>query len=104
MFGNIYWGEDSYSFFDNSVQLTVLAYQFFKKEGKHNNLLPKIQGYFLEQRRTGDWRNTYESALILETILPDILVAGGRAKPPVLTIKGEATETIENYTNSATLI
>lgn len=103
MFGNIYWGEDSYSFFDNSVQLTVLAYKIIKQEGKHNYLLPKIQGFFLEQRRTGDWRNTYESALIMETILPDVLVPGSQVKAPQLIIKGAVTENVNQFPYTTTL-
>lgn len=97
LFGNIYWGEDNYRFFDNSVQLTVLVYKIIKNDGKHNNLLPKIRGYFLEQRHTGDWRNTYESALILATILSDVLTAEKQTQPAVLTIKGAKTETITKF-------
>jgi TonB-dependent SusC/RagA subfamily outer membrane receptor len=46
MFGNIYWGEESYRFFDNSIQISALAYQILKADGKHTNLLAKIRGYF----------------------------------------------------------
>jgi TonB-dependent SusC/RagA subfamily outer membrane receptor len=73
IFGNIYWGEQNDTFWDNSVQNTLLAYQIIKEDGGHNNLLKLIQGYFMEQRKDGQWRNTYESSLILETILPDLL-------------------------------
>jgi hypothetical protein len=88
LFGNIYWGEDSYRFFDNSVQLSVLAYHIIKANGKHQELLRKIQGYFLEQRSIGEWRNTYESALILETILPDLLIENKQVKPSANHHKG----------------
>ncbi|SDF07630.1 TonB-dependent outer membrane receptor, SusC/RagA subfamily, signature region [Mucilaginibacter pineti] len=103
MFGNIYWGEDSYRFFDNSIQLSALAYQILKEEGKHTNLLAKIRGYFLEQRSHGEWRNTYESALILNTILPDMLVNGEQVKPVSITIKGSKTEIISQFPYTATL-
>lgn len=102
LFGNIYWGDDSYRFFDNSVQLSVLAYHIIKTEGKHPELLRRIQGYFLEQRSHGEWRNTYESALILETILPDLLVADKQVKPSAITIKGASTQTISTFPYSAT--
>jgi hypothetical protein len=40
LFGNTYWGENNYSFFDNSIQLSVyLAYKIIKNEGKHPDLL-----------------------------------------------------------------
>jgi TonB-dependent SusC/RagA subfamily outer membrane receptor len=102
MFGNTYWGDDSYRFFDNSVQLSILAYHIIKAEAKHPELLRKIQGYFLEHRSHGEWRNTYESALILETILPDLLVADKQVKPSAITIKGAATQTISTFPYSAT--
>ncbi|MDB5149848.1 MAG: hypothetical protein JWQ57_3868, partial [Mucilaginibacter sp.] len=103
IFGNIYWGEEGYRFFDNSVQLSVLAYQIIKNNGRHPELLAKIRGYFLEQRRLGDWRNTYESALILETILPDLLIENKQVKTPQITLTGTDTKTISKFPYSATL-
>lgn len=102
LFGNIYWGDDSYRFFDNSVQLSILAYRIIKADGKHPGQLRKIQGYFLEQRSHGEWRNTYESALILETILSDLLVTDKQVKPSAITIKGASTQTITAFPYSAT--
>ncbi|AMR32131.1 hypothetical protein A0256_12205 [Mucilaginibacter sp. PAMC 26640] len=103
MFGNVYWGEDNYRFFDNSVQLSVLAYKILKNEGKHPAVLAKIRGYFLEQRKKGEWRNTYESALILETILPDLLQNYGQIKPATLTINGASKATITTFPYTTTL-
>jgi uncharacterized protein YfaS (alpha-2-macroglobulin family) len=103
MFGNLYWGEDGYRFFDNSVQLSVLAYRIIKNEGRHPELLTKIRGYFLEQRRLGDWRNTYESALILETILPDLLTENKQVQPSQIRLTGTDTKTIDKFPYSATL-
>lgn len=103
LFGNTYWGEDNYRFFDNSVQLSILAYKIIKNEGKHPELLAKIRGYFLEQRKQGEWRNTYESALILETILPDVLTDNKKVKPSTLTLTGAKTETITQFPYTATI-
>jgi TonB-dependent SusC/RagA subfamily outer membrane receptor len=102
MFGNVYWGEESYRFFDNSIQLTVLAYKILKNEGKHPELLAKIRGYFLEQRRTGDWRNTYETSLILETILPDVLVEGRQVRSSTLILSGAKSETVSKFPYTST--
>lgn len=102
LFGNVYWGENSYNFFDNSIQLTVLAYKIFKAEGQHPELLTKIRSYFLEQRQQAEWRNTYESALILETILPDLLTADKQVTPPALTLSGAKTETVTTFPYSET--
>ncbi len=103
LFGNVYWGDNSYRFFDNSMQLSVLAYKIIKNDGKHPEIFNKIRGYFLEQRGHGDWRNTYEAALILETILPDLLVEGKPLKPASLTLKGSKTETITKFPYTDTL-
>jgi len=43
--------------------------------------LEKIALYFLEQRKDGQWRNTYEASLILETILPE-LISGNKKNEP----------------------
>lgn len=73
MFGNMYFGDNNFKMFDNSIQNTLLAYQIIRDEGKHPEWLTSIRNFLLEQRRDGYWRNTYESSLILEAILPDLL-------------------------------
>jgi hypothetical protein len=78
LFGNVYWGNNSYYFFDNSIQETLLTYQILRKQGGYDDLLQKVRGFFLEQRKDGHWRNTYESSLILETILPDVMAEQAR--------------------------
>ncbi|SHN29226.1 alpha-2-macroglobulin family protein [Chitinophaga sp. CF418] len=86
-FGNAYWGTESYDLFDNSIQQTLQVYKLLRQAGGYERLLQKIRGYFLEQRKDGHWRNTYESSLILETILPDILEDESKA-PVSLSING----------------
>lgn len=73
VFGNSYWGEKTYLPYYSITRQTLLVYQIYKLAGSHETDLKKIRYYFLEQRRSGSWENTYESSLILETILPDIL-------------------------------
>ncbi|HWK02543.1 MAG TPA: alpha-2-macroglobulin family protein [Puia sp.] len=75
--GNWYWGEDTRSFFDNAFQNTLLMYRLLRRAGGHAEILRKARNYFLEKRKDGHWRNTYESSLVLETILPDLLEGGG---------------------------
>ncbi|RYU86576.1 hypothetical protein EWM62_18150 [Mucilaginibacter terrigena] len=103
LFGNIYWGDDSYRFFDNSIQQSILAYHIIKNDGKHLEILEKIRGYFLEQRKLGEWRNTYESALILETILPGVLNQAKKVLPATITVKGSDTKTITKFPYTDTL-
>ncbi|MFT3826316.1 MAG: carboxypeptidase-like regulatory domain-containing protein [Chitinophagaceae bacterium] len=100
VFGNCYWGEDNYRFFDNSIQNTVTMYRLLKAAGGHNDLLQKIQYYFLEKRKSGQWRNTYESSLILETILPDLLPDQAALKPASLVINDSAAIQSFPYTTA----
>jgi TonB-dependent SusC/RagA subfamily outer membrane receptor len=87
MFGNIYWGQNN-GFWDNHIQNTLLAYQMLKASGNYDGELRKIINYFLEQRKDGKWRNTYESALILQTVLPYLLENSVTAKPVQLVVNG----------------
>lgn len=90
--GNPYWGKDSYDLFNNSVQLTLMAYRILRAKGGHDELLRRIRSWFMENRRSGNWRNTYESASILATILPDVLQTSEQ-QPPVLNINGQRINT-----------
>lgn len=102
-FGNIYWGDDRYYFFNNSIQNTLIMYRILRNSGSHKDLLQKIRNYFLEKRKGGNWRNTYESSLILETILPDLLADSEKSGPATLTIHGKEATTISNFPFSAEL-
>jgi uncharacterized protein YfaS (alpha-2-macroglobulin family) len=98
VFGNIYWGKDGYRFFDNSIQNTLLMYKILKAAGNQDNLLQKIRHYFLEKRNDGHWRNTYESILILEAILPDLLKEPSFNTPSSLVLRqGSQSHTVSSY-------
>src|SRR6185436_11079279 len=73
MLGGLHWGEDTYSWENNNMATTALAFRVLEKEDKYKDLLNSIIQYFLERRSGGRWRNTLESAVTLETILPTIL-------------------------------
>jgi len=91
MMGNIYWGEENFRLFDNSIQNTLLMYRLLRNAGGYKEILQKVLNYFLEQRKDGQWRNTYESSLMLETILPDLLKTDEVNQPAKLVINGVAT-------------
>jgi alpha-2-macroglobulin len=90
-FGNVYWGEDNYRFFDNSIQNTLIIYRLLRAQHTNERLLQKVRNYFLEKRKTGHWRNTYESSLILETILADLLINDSVPRPSSITVSGKTT-------------
>lgn len=97
MFGNWYWGNNSYFMFDNSIQETLLGYKILKAARLDEHLLTKIRNYFFEQRKDGKWRNTYESSLILEALLPDLVKDSTSIKPTKLVLGGTRNETIEKF-------
>jgi hypothetical protein len=93
---NPYWGEERLDLFNNSVLSTVFVYKMIEKENPRSEELKKITNYFLEQRKR-HWRNTYESSLILETILPRLLAEKQEATKPVLELSGLASERVQQF-------
>lgn len=101
MLGGVHWGDDSYSWYSNSIATTVLAFEVLKNENKYQHLLPKIIQYFLERRKSGYWRNTVESATILSAILPTILQEQtGFTDKAVINIGGDTAIKITSYPRS----
>ena len=82
--GSCYLGDDKGGLWNNPIQQTLLLYRLLRQAGGYEYLLPKIRNYFLEQRGPGHWRNTYESSLILQTLLPDLVKTGTPLTPPSL--------------------
>ncbi|WP_315818890.1 hypothetical protein [Paraflavitalea speifideaquila] len=104
LFGNVYWGDEKYQYhiFNNTIQNTLAMYRLLQKAGNQELLLKKIRYYFLEKRKDGRWRNTYESALILETILPDLLNMEEPLQPASFTVKGNQSNLVNTFPYSAT--
>jgi hypothetical protein len=90
-FGGSYFGQEGYSWFDNAIPLTLLAYNFYKN-AKREDVCKSIRQYFLEQRKHNGWRNTYESAQILAAILPDVLNDEKENTKSTLTINGNLVD------------
>jgi hypothetical protein len=94
--GNSYWGEDRLNLSDNSVLNTLLVYKMIERENQSSKELIKLRNYFLEHRKQ-NWRNTYESSLILGTILPKILLEKQSATKPALQLSGLSNQKIEQF-------
>jgi TonB-dependent SusC/RagA subfamily outer membrane receptor len=97
MMGNIYWGDEGYDLLNNSVNNTISIYKMMKASGGYESELAKIRNYFFEKRRDGRWRNTYESSLILETILPDLIKEGSINSKPTIKLTGSTTTMITEF-------
>lgn len=99
MMGSLYWRDKTpreptprrFAQPDMSdVENTLTAYRILRAAGNRKAELEKIRNYFFEQRKSGSWRNTYESSRIVETIMPDMLEKdGGTFREASLTIDGQ---------------
>jgi TonB-dependent SusC/RagA subfamily outer membrane receptor len=104
MLGGIYWGNETWVWYNNHMATTVLAYKVLEQEPGYQHLLNGITIYFISERKQGWWRNTVESASIVSTILPKVLAQNSAfVQPATLHISGDTTFTIEAYPTSVKL-
>ncbi|MFK7907137.1 MAG: carboxypeptidase-like regulatory domain-containing protein, partial [Chitinophagales bacterium] len=75
-FGNYYWGKKGHGWHDNAIQNTLLAFDIYQRANRTEDC-QKIIAYFLERRGRNSWRNTFETAQILQAILPTLLKESG---------------------------
>jgi len=100
IFGSIYFPDNhkSNNILSNDLQNTIIAYRILKSDkNDHSARLSKIRNYFLETRRNGNWRNTYESAQIIETILDDLINEKTTSASPKIILKGDINRTITEF-------
>lgn len=77
IFGNIYFGDKDtgHSICNNEVQTALTAYRIIRHDSlRDENYLGKMRNFFFERRKPGRWQNTFETARIIETIIPDLLI------------------------------
>ena len=96
--GACYWGVAGTEWFDNSAQLSLMAYRILEKQGGQEKILEGIRKYFLEHSDNNLFRNTYETACILETILPSRLASFSESKEKMaLTLQGGLDKTLDHF-------
>ncbi len=97
--GGVYWGEaSSLHWDDNLSRLSALAYKILENEPGQEKMLERIRGYFLEPGNASTYRNTAESATILEAILPGFLSSyKGTIAPPKLELQGAVQATLTKF-------
>jgi TonB-dependent SusC/RagA subfamily outer membrane receptor len=104
--GNIHWTEyDRTRWMMNDVTATLAAYRLLRKAGDNEGIMKKIRNYLLKERDIYyGWRNTYESANILTTIMPDILEdSKGKADKPKITLNGAYHAIIDTFPKHVTI-
>ncbi|MEN8202768.1 MAG: carboxypeptidase-like regulatory domain-containing protein [Bacteroidota bacterium] len=101
IFGNLYYASDSSfsTLLTNDIQNTLIAYRIIRADSTsdNNHALARIRNYLYEQRANGSWLNTYESARIIETILPDLLAGDSEIELPSLQLSGAVDRTVDEF-------
>ncbi len=99
LFGNVFYRDEKnkQTLTNSDIQNTLVAYRILKNVGGHDTTLSKIRLYLLETKQNNRWWNTYESAQILETILPDMLQTSNLDEKSTLTISGNINKSIDTF-------
>lgn len=98
LLGGIFWGENTDLWFDNTTNSTLLAYQILETKDSIHPLLQGITHYLLDLKKTNKWRNTIETANVLETILPwQLKQSNNTLLPLAMTFSGAIDTTATKF-------
>jgi len=103
LYGNIYFTPypdqiyDNYMIYENRTTLTLSAYRILKNANYNEDTLSKIRNYFFEKNDNSYWANTYEAALIIETILPEYLNKNNKLGESELTFTGAINQKVTKF-------
>jgi alpha-2-macroglobulin len=101
LFGNIYFSksEKERSVCNNEIQTTLSAYRIIRRDSlKDEKYLGKMRNYFFERRRLGRWQNTFETASVIENIIPDMVKkSGDEIQKQKLVLAGTVNRTIFDF-------
>ena len=104
LYGNYYWGKESWSLFRGQIPETLMMYQILKSDGNYKEWLPLIRNFFYEKRKSNGWRNTFESALIIDNMLPELLsVSSKKQACKLIVATGSKREEVTEYPYSIKL-
>lgn len=97
--GNVYYGNNDKgnSIYVNDLQSSVLVYEYLRSDsaGNHSEELRRIRNYFMETRLADGWRNTYQSARVIEAIYEDLI--SEKIESPKLRISGDVDTTVTMF-------
>lgn len=97
LFNNYYWGNESNHWYDNSTNATLLAYTILQAKDSAHAYLPFIRSYLLEIKQQNKWKNTIETAKILETILPALVTEKGKVLPVEVVLSPLSAKPISRF-------
>jgi len=97
--GNVFYsdGAKQDKMSTSDIQNTLIAYRIIRAMGNQDTLLVKINRYLLENKQQICYWNTYETAQILQTILPDMLKIDDKNEKTLLIISGSVNKTISEF-------
>ncbi|MFN3403960.1 MAG: alpha-2-macroglobulin family protein [Cytophagaceae bacterium] len=94
--GEVLRNKENYSVFNSKTELMIDLYKLYKEENNVKNLEVLTQ-YFLSMRSNGKWRNTYESASILNLLVPEYLNTNSNPQKTEVSIKGSSEKKIYKF-------
>lgn len=98
--GNVYYQDSTLHdhFWHSNLSNTLLAYRILQRDSTHNKQeLANIRNYVIGERKAGHWQNTYESAQVIETLLPELLQDKDSISVPQLEIEGTFSQVITQF-------
>ena len=99
MFGNVLFKDaktQNRIYYSNEIINTLTAYRILRSQNPDDETLNKIRRYIFNTKKKGYW-NTYETAKIAETILPDMLIQNKKYEKATLKIEGTATKSVDKF-------
>lgn len=98
LYGNIFFSDakDKYWLRDDFMN-TLLAYELLSGNPKNNYNLSKIRNYFLEEKKSGHWVNTYNSIKALEILVPEFMSQKNNFEKSKLVISGDDNQTVSEF-------
>ncbi|MDF2455794.1 MAG: hypothetical protein K0R51_1787, partial [Cytophagaceae bacterium] len=79
-FGAAYWGNETWNWTNNQVPATLLAYKILQQHGAHEQELEDIRRYLYSSKENGYWRNTVETASVIDLLLREMKPLSGNLK------------------------
>lgn len=96
--GGVYWGKETWLWYNNHIATTLLAYKVLSADHNYSYLSDSIIQYLLEEKsNNGYWRNTVETASILNAILPATLNSKGVMTPATIKISGDTSFDVKTF-------
>ena len=107
MFGSVYFkNSDSKTrsyYCNDDIINSLTAYRVLRNANPQDAHLSKIRKFIFETKKNHTYWNTYETAQIAETLLPDMLKQNKKFEKATLKIEGTVTKSVDKFPYELTL-